>query len=465
MNPNKPVYHQALVTLQALSAHGVRSGAADFVQDVVLLRDANGLPALPGASLAGVLRHLYVSQYGEESSDTLFGFARGSAGHSSAVTIGWGLVHDSNNQVLEGLREDVQLDPVLYELSQPHPIVRQRVRLDARGTAADTGKFDVSLIPAGTRYSTLLGYWSDGSEAEEQAWQDLLGLLYSPFFRLGHGTRNGAGVFAVQALHAQRWDLRDADGKTGFIGRPRTRMDARQLPSVDVQTVNSGLHVELELTSEAGWRIGGGDIPLGFTGTETPDLLPQSEWRIDWQVDKASVGKRVHLLPATAIKGALVHRFAFHHRCLTQNWVSGEPVQAHNEPAVQELFGVEGDRDSEGRAGLVFIDDLYLESTVATSQMHNKIDQFTGGVISGALYEEGLLWQTDIRLCLQLQNNQRLQALSATARQALQLALEDLANGRLPLGANGSRGQGVFIATQPVQWSDGGDWVGQGEQA
>lgn len=465
MNPNKPIYHLALVTLEALSAHGIRSGAADAVQDVVLLRDANDLPALPGTSLAGLLRHLYSTEYGSELADQLFGFAQGDEGHSSAISLGWALAHDSQNQVLEGLREDTQADPILYELSQPHPIIRQRVRLNARGSAADTGKFDVSLIPAGTRYSTLVGFWSDGSEQEEQQWQNLLTLFYSPFFRIGHGTRAGAGVFRVQALHTNRWDLQTAEGKAGYLGRPRTRMQARNMPILNLQPLDTSLQVELNLTSEAGWRIGGGDVPLGFTAGETPDLLPQSEWRIEWKNDKAAVAQRMHLLPATAVKGALVHRFAFHYRCLTDNWVTDTPKDAHEEQAVKDVFGVAGDREVEGMAGLVFIDDLYLADTQTASQMHNRIDQFTGGVMNGALFEEGLLWQTPIQLKLQFQHSQRLTNLAPQVRQALQRTLEDLASGQLPLGASGSRGQGVFVAEEGPQWSDGGKWVEEGEQA
>lgn len=465
MNPNKPIYHLALVTLEALSAHGIRSGAADLVQDVVLLRDANGLPALPGTSLAGVLRHLYTAEYGTDSANALFGFAQGDQGHTSAITVNWALAHDSQNQVQEGLREDTQTDSLLYELSQPHPIIRQRVRLDARGTATNTGKFDVSLIPAGTRYSTLVGYWSDGSEQDEAHWQNLLALFYSPFFRLGQGTRAGAGVFRVEALNADRWDLRTPEGKTGYLKRPRTRMQARNLPKLELQPVDSSLQVELNLTSEAGWRVGGGDVPLGFNTKETPDMLPQSEWRIEWQGDKASVTQRLHLLPATAIKGALVHRFAFHYRCLTKNWVTAEPEEAHDEPVVKALFGYAGDGEDEGMAGLVFIDDLYLADTQTASQMHNRIDQFTGGVMSGALFEEGLLWKTPIQLKLQFQNNQRLAQLAPEVRQALQLTLEDLASGLLPLGAGGSRGQGVFTSSESPQWSDAGKWLKQGEEA
>lgn len=467
MNPNKSVYHLALLTLEAVSAHGIHSGQSEFVQDVVLLRDANGLPALPGTSLAGVLRHLYCDRFGQEAAGRLFGNIEKNQGHGSNVNINWALVHDSQNQVKEGLLENTRQDYILYELSQAHPIVRQRVRLDARGAATDTGKFDVSFMPAGTRYSTLIGYWSDGSQEDEQAWQDFLGLLYSPFFRIGHGTRNGAGAFKVQALHASCWDLSKPEDKTAYINRPRSRMAARKLPLVSLSPASGqgNLSLELNLKSEAGWRIGGGDALVGFASDEAPDLKPQTEWFITWQNNQAEISARKYLVPASALKGALAHRFAFHYRCLSQNWVGAEPESAHNEQAVKDLFGYAGDKNDEGQAGLVFFNDLYLEGVKTATQMHNRIDQFTGGVMTGALFEDGLLWKTDITLSLQLQNNSRLQALGPAHRQALQRTLEDLCEGRLPLGAGGSRGLGVFVASSELQWSDSGEWIKQGEQA
>ena len=461
MNPNKPIYHLALLCLEAETSHGIHSDIAEFIHDVVLLRDANGLPALPGTSIAGVLRHLYTEQFGKDSANELFGYADKDQGRSSDVHFTWGLIHNSKDIVIEGLQKNLQDDEILNALSQKHPITRDRVRLDARGAALDTGKFDVSLIPAGVRYSTLIGYWSDGSEAKEQAWQDLLALLYSPLFRLGHGTRSGAGAFKVHALHVGRWDLRNLAEKDGYIQRPRTRMDARRLPSLvlDSEQSQHTLRLELNLKSESGWRIGGGSVPIGFPHESMPDLLPQTEWRIEWQGNKASVGARKYLAPASAIKGALLHRFAFHYRCLNKDWVVNEPKEAHDESAVQALFGSAGNKDDEGAAGLVFIDDMYLDAVKTTVQMHNKIDQFTAGVMTGALFEEGLLWQTSITLNVQLHNNARLQALGSNERKALQYTVEDLCAGRLPLGAGGSRGLGVFIATNEPKWSDNGQWI------
>lgn len=464
MNPSKSIYHLALVTLQAETAHGIHSGESDLVQDVVLLRDVNGLPAIPGTSLAGALRHLFSNQCGPELTDRVFGFAGNDDGHSSGVQIGWALAHDSQNIVREGIREDAGDDPLLSVLARAHPLVRQRVRLDARGTAEDTGKFDVSLIPAGVRYSALLGFWSDGSDEDENAWKTLLALLHSKDLRLGHGTRSGAGAFSLIALHRESWDLETPQGHQGYMRRPRTRLNARQLPVADPEHAETGLSVTLALKSEAGWRIGGGDVPVGFDDND-PDMLPQTEWCIHWHNDKAHISERLGLLPASAVKGALLHRFAFHYRCLSSNWVDGDgPESPHEEAAVKELFGYAGDQEDEGQAGLVVIDDIYLDNMKTATQMHNRIDQFTGGVMSGALFEEGLLWQTPITLSIHLQQGTRLDSLSAPHRQAFKRALDDLCEGRLPLGSGGSRGQGTFVAQELPHWSDGGVWVGQQEQ-
>jgi len=95
------------------------------------------------------------------------------------------------------------------------------------------------------------------------------------------------------------------------------------------------------------------------------------------------------------------------------------------------------------------------------TQMHNRIDQYTGGVMTGGLFEEGLLWKTPLTLTLKFPSSDRLDQLPTPHRVALSRALEDLCEGRLPLGAGGSRGQGVFLANESPQWSDQGQWLKQ----
>lgn len=470
MIAERPIHHLLRLTLEATSAHGIHSGRGDNLHDVLLLRDGNGLPAIPGSSLAGVLRHAYAHQHNDAEADALFGLTLNTpatSAHPSWLSVDWGLVHDSRDMPHEGLLdpEIVRGDALLSYLQQDKPLVRQRVRLNHRGAAEDTGKFDQTLIPAGVRYSHWLGYWCDGSEASMQRWQSLLHLLAEDSLRLGHGTRSGTGAFRVHALHAGTWDLRDRAQADAWAKRPRRRGDAHTLAehplAVDKQTT---LQVRLELKAEAGWRVGGGTCSLktDVHDESTQKLLtPQHEPRVQWANGRGMLGEHTHLLPGSAIKGALRHRVAYHYRRLNKQWSDGN-LQANGEcPAVIELFG--SAEDAHAQAGQLQFSDLHLDD-IAQGQLkrltHNRIDRFTGGVIRGALFTEEVLWQTPLTLTITVLNQRPVQA---RARQALQHALLDLAHGRLPLGAAGSRGLGSFtdITGKGPQWSDGGAWLGQ----
>ena len=457
MIASRPIYCLARVTLQALSAHGIHSGQGDTTHDVLLVRDANGLPAIPGSSLAGVLRHAFRQQLGESACGLLFG-QFGSNANPSWLNVGWGLVHDSKNQPCEGLLEARQLaDPLLQLLQDAKPLVRQRVRLDHTGTASDTGKFDVTLIPAGVRYTSWLGYWCDGSEASQQQWQELLQLLASQPLRLGHGTRSGNGHFAVSELLHASWDLRTPEGYKAYAGRPRQRNQQHGLQALTPQPAASALQVSLQLQAEAGWRIGGGEHSLQQHDKE-PDLLPQHELLVQWNGSQASISQHLHLLPGSAVKGALRHRLAYHYRCLTGDFAgSGSSASTEDCPAVTTLFGEA--KDDQGQAGLLVFHDLQLRDTRTGVLMHNRIDRFTGGVINGALFCEEVLWQTPLDLRISLLPG--VECVEPAMRQALQRTLEDLASGWLALGAGSSRGLGSFCNPDGLgpQWSDCGEWI------
>ena len=453
---NRPYYCLARVTLEALSAHGIHSGQGDATHDVLLVRDANGLPALPGSSLAGVLRHAYRERHGRDAAEHLFGHL-GADAHPSWLNVAWALVHDSRNQPIEGLQVDAGDDPLLTFLQDSKPLVRQRVCLEHTGAARDKGKFDVTLIPAGVRYTSFIGYWCDGSETSRQQWQNLIDMLGGQALHIGHGTRNGNGLFSVAELAQARWDLRTPEGRTAYVGRPRSRRDRHTLQAV-ASCPEDALHVTLNLKSESAWRIGGGERSLNRHDKE-PDLLPQHELRVRWDKDTARFDLPRHLLPGSAVKGALRHRVAYHYRCLTGEYAgNGASPRTDDCPAVISLFGQAEETDAQ--AGVLFFNDLFLQSD-STVLMHNRIDRFTGGVINGALFSEEVLWQTPVTLKINLPDPRSLSHVDAAARKALQRALEDLGNGWLPLGAGSSRGLGVFSDPEGLgpQWSDAGEWI------
>ncbi|MEX2499535.1 MAG: RAMP superfamily CRISPR-associated protein [Wenzhouxiangellaceae bacterium] len=458
MSRYEHIYETACVSIEAQTPHAVRAGRSDATHDVLLARDANGLPYIPGTSLAGVLRHMYEDRFGVGKTRALFGYVEGDQGAPSFIRVGSAFVHDCINQPVEGLRRDFDEDPLLALLTLEKPLVRQRVRLNARGAAEHRGKFDVTLVPAGTRYSFLLSRYSNGGDEEFDA---LLDMFSSPDFRLGHGTRSGGGAFDVKVISRRRWDLTKDDDWTAFRDRPRTRAallveDSKTGAPKAEKDQSTAISITLDLKAEAGWRVGGGEDVLTRSSTPTgdtervPDLLPQSEVCIQWVNEKAEIqhGLKGVVLPGSAVKGALRHRLAFHYRRLKGEFADDTETlpPAEECDAVRQILGYakEDDESNPGQRGRLLIDDIYIKDPKPFTQMHNRIDRFTGGVIDGALFEEELLWQTPVKLKITL-----LQAdsIDADARKALRHALDDLAEGRLPLGASGSRGHGVFIGT------------------
>lgn len=460
-----PIYHQALVEIESTTPHGVHAGHGDITHDVLLVRDANGLPYLPATGLAGVLRHLCQQKFGADIEQALFGYARGNDGQTSRIQLTSGVVHDSANRPCESLIDLSPGDELLDLLLQEKPLVRQRVRLNEQGSAVHTGKFDVTCIPAGVRYSFFIGYWSD---SELQGYfEELLQLLGSVGFRLGHGTRSGHGAFKVNRLDYARWDLTTKEGRNGYQQRSRSRAERHGLSPYILAEDQNLLKVDIKLTAESGWRIGGGEQAFSDPDANgrLPDLLPQSEVCVLWKQNTAHLEFKKAVVPASAVKGALAHRFAYHYRCLTGQFLthSGQlsELEANNLQleGVRELFGFASDGDAAtGAAGKLLLDDIYLETPVVARQTHNKIDHFTGGVINGALFEEEYFWQTPLVLSLRI-----LQAdsLSSQSREALKRTLDDLCEGFLPLGGGSSRGLGAFVATSTPVWSDNGQWIQQ----
>lgn len=456
-----PIFHMARLTLEAKTAHGIQSGRGDSVHDVLLVRDANGLPAIPGTSLAGVLRHAYARKHGDAAADRLFGTISGD-GRPSSLYVDWGIVHDSHDRPREGMLDpdDLANDPLLAYLQLDKPIIRQRVRLDHRGAASQTGKFDVTLLPAGVRYTHWLSYWRDDSDESAQQWQQLLALMGKDGIQLGHGTRSGNGHFQAIQLESAVWDLRTAEGRKGFSSRPRCREDRNGLSPISHVESDIALHVDLCLQADAGWRVGGGERSL-LRHEKEPDLLPQHEPFVNWSEGHGHVSMQQHLLPGSAVKGALRHRVAYHYRRLRGEWADESLPSTDECAAVQQLFG--SSTGDTGTAGLLRFQDMLMPKTTTKVLMHNRIDRFTGGVMHGALFSEEVLWQTPLSLRIKVVPHREV---DLVARQALQSALVDLSKGRLPLGAAGSRGLGTLRDPEGngPAWSDGGAWL-QGQEA
>lgn len=473
-------YYLARLTLEAATPLSIAAGGSDGIFDMVLIRDANGLPTLPGPAIAGVLRHLFWELHTESTMQQMFGNQTNENTTFSKLQVSWGFIQDSLGQPVEGLllghnAQRLQADPLLHAAlaSRDVPVHRDRVRISHRGAVDNHGKFDRSILPAGYRFSVELVLWSD--KPNDPEWQQLLNLLSHPLFRLGGNTRSGLGSLKLIRLFTGHFDLKTPNGRSTFVNLPRSVGATQNLTAHQITHFNQTRFItaKINLTPRNFWRIGQGDKPNKFDARgKAADLLPKLEQKVNWETGKAAFSAAQLLIPASSIKGTLAHRIAFHANCIAGRWATNSKLAngnyaKENDPEIQNLFGSaynynsNTNQQTKGRIGRILIDDsfvIFTKKEIETNfklMMHNVIDRFTGGVRVHMLFMEELVWQKGIEIKLIIDTHN----ITHSARHALQLTLLDLCQGRLSLGNDTGKGHGFFTGT--ISWSDNGYWINQ----
>jgi len=456
-----------LVTIEFVTAMLIGAGDSDGLHDDVFVTDANGLPAIPAPTIAGILRHALAGT-GDPSADptcrALFGFQAGSEGQASAVRISFGHLHDGSDLPVpaRGASEDDVTRFVRAGCTRDH------VRIDGRGVVDDRGKFDELVVPAGARFSFEVSV----DHAAGKRFADMLALLGQAQVRMGRRSRSGLGQFRVVRAACTTVDLTRPEGVERMARLPVCLRELAENKGdlLDPVPLGRGVAAEgwarcrVELEPEGTWMIGGGD-PSGREPSEGRtnewDRLPLTEGRLHW---KDAGGKSVgevrrgvdapFLVPGSSVKGALRHRIGFHARRLEGQWL--QPGQGRPSPVQAEvdLFGSARD-DEGGSPGRVFFSDVCLQPTEVAyvPLQHVSLDRFTQGPMDHLLFDELTLGAASIVLELFVRDPE---SLDAVARQAFARALEDLCQGRLAVGVG--RGQGRFRGK--VEWLDGGSWSG-----
>lgn len=488
----------ARVTIELQSPIHVGTGRGDDLVDQFFVTDANDLPAIPGSSIAGVLRSLWLTLAQPVMTDKeVFGHqAEGNNSHAnswaSRVVVSWGHLHDSHDHPVpfrmspELLQQDVLLRQARI------PATRQHVRINHRGTAVHHGLFDEAIVHAGHRFTfelTLHG-------CDPQVMDTLLHLLDSDACRFGGKTRRGLGRFRIIRCQKRHFDLHNKTDFDAFSKLPptiETTVPESLLPRF--QPNASALHhntviAKLELKPRGFWMIGGGtplDTDRFADQNHIPDLLPYREPRVVWNDQKQSHKATLDtnqprvVIPASSIKGALRHRASFHAFVVGEifadsaNFDVWESLENNTleEELVEELFGTvrkgkkkgngtdTGSDDSESsdvqRAGRLIMDDLVLdESLLSPKEMdHVTLDRFTQGALHGHLFQEFAYWKhkgaAPYPLCLEI-HIRNADQVSPQARVVLLRTLEDLAQGHLQIGAGSGRGHGWFEGR--LTWSN-----------
>lgn len=436
----------ARIIIEAKSPLNIGSGNKGIKTDSLVLRDINGLPFIPGTTIAGLLRHSLGK--GKE-------YLMGTQNMGSPLIITEAKMLNCDGQVLDGILTQEQLNSHFLADFRQLPI-RQHAKIGHRGSTIKGGKFDEEIVLKGTRFCFEMEMLSE--ESDDAAFKNLLNTLNSDTFRIGSGSRSGFGEIEVvdsQCLY-KKIDLNDKEQQTWYLKKSSSLTESwhdAEILKLEKSPLSEWISYEIELKPTDLLLFGSG------LGNEKADMTFVRETFVKWSGNRAEIAdsERVLLIPVSSIKGALSHRVAFHYNRLSQKYVDtlseGESIESYvgkNNVAVKALFGSEGDKGPVGKLqnkqrGNVLMSDIIEEASLSPIVLnHVSIDRFTGGAIDGALFNEEALYAKGHTYNLKLLVNKVAFTGNDLVKEAFEDALKDLCTGMLPLGGGVNRGNGCF---------------------
>jgi CRISPR/Cas system CSM-associated protein Csm3 (group 7 of RAMP superfamily) len=433
-----------IMTLESAAHFG---GEAKGFSDMQILRDPkDGVPLLPGTSLAGALRSYLADVLGGYCSKeqpevaALFGAARGDDEGSQSPLIVFDSLGTLPSELNVEIRDGVAIDP-------------------ATGTAEHHKKYDFEVLPAGTEFPVRVELIVGENDNEVR----LVSLLVKALNGLSNGEialgmRRSRGLGAIKANNwkARRFDLSCRDGWMQWLTSdhemPITETSGADSPVVAVQNayrdlmieeiadykrksvfIDALLHVEGDiLIRSAGFEPAGADV-----------------------IHLRSAGKPV--LPGTSLAGAMRSQ-ALKIANLFKTKPDGKP---DGKVWVDELFGPRINKDEDAKvengknspkASRLRISEGTISEAEARRQIRIAIDRFTGGVVNGALFDEEVQSGGCVEVKIELRNPKKGEV------GLLLLLIKDLLSGQIPVGGSVSVGRGILKGSAKIQFDDGGEY-------
>lgn len=430
----------ARIVIEANTPLAVGSGGKDIITDALVTTDVNGLPYIPGTSIAGVFR----SMIGEDMARAIFGYQE-IDGHGSDVIFSEAKILNSKGTVIDGLDIDViESDELLKEYKELP--IRQHVRINGRGVTDNAGKFDEQIVFAGTRFCFELEMLSDGENY--QSFEQIISQLNKKIFRLGSGTRSGFGEIKVIELKTRILNLKEKKDLELYLtksSRLSSTWDGWENEVVNKgETKTTWVEYKLTLQPEDFFLFGSG------FGDEDADITPVKARKVEWKSGTGILSDNIVLIPATSVKGALSHRVAFHWNKLNSYFAgNSQATTGKDNEAVRLLFGsegkmVNGKMVNQLRGNLIFSDIIEAKPVTDKILNHVSIDRFTGGAMDGALFSEKTTYGKGHTFEMIILADKTILESNETVKVALESSLKDICKGLLPLGGGVNRGNGVF---------------------
>lgn len=412
-------------------------------KDIHVLRNKEGIPYIPGTSLAGVLR-AFVEADDPEAGALIFGT----------------LQDRYSNAVLE-LQSALSIYDV--KLSNARTIVRDGVSIDGvTGVAVEHHKFDYEAIDSGAHGILQLEITLRGIHAAEQenldaALERLRGRLLGGFY-LGAHTTKGFGRAHMSNLTVNRYDFRQPKDVLAWLSPERKESSCHEQYEGNTE---QRVYAAEDFVIDADFALAHSLIICDYDKA-TRDAQSSGDTTISAVMKTDS--RRRYIIPGTSLKGVLRHRSDY---ILQQLGAATLPSEAwplgREEALVEYTMGPSPEtmklRPNEAKRRSRFLVDeaVITQGVIAKEQSRNRIDRFTGGTIDTALFTTKPIWQKKreepvVRLHFGVKA-----AESWEAGLAL-LLLKDLWLGRTVIGGEKSIGRGTLKGVRATISYDDKKW-------
>lgn len=373
------------VDVKFISPVCVSSGDNGFV-DTELMRDFNGDVFIPGSSIAGAMRDYLDLEYGIGS--------------------------------INGDMSSFYITDLVFS-NKPKTIVRDGICLDKEKQTVPGAKYDMECIDTGAEGSffieLVIREYDDEQELLDELNKVLAG-IQSKEIRFGTKKTRGYGEVEIEEVTQLVYDSSNyLEYKKAYD--EKSYLNAKK---VDISTSNldskyTTIRVPLVLT-------GGISIRKYSAIKNEPDFM------------QITNGNQKPVIPGTSFSGAI--------RSRCREILTDDLKCTHANELLTELFGLEGNRFSEGHKSYVCFNEGEIENSHSITMTRTAVSRFESNVNDGSLYKEKTYVEGNVELLIKIEKAKDWMI------GLLLLVVHDLQNGYLALGGQVAIGRGIFAGKE-----------------
>jgi len=434
------------ITFQLDSPLCIGSGRND-ITDQDILRDARGIPYIPGSAVAGVLREACQGIMDDKAWKYYFGYSSTNTGNKVK----------SDNDIIEsqiifydatlvGDNKDKDGNPK-YRISQ-----RDGVALNEYKSAKKQAKFAWEILEGDCKFQTFIEISEEQSDVNEKVKVDevltnIAKIWKETDIRFGAKTTRGYGKICNVEIIGKNFDFTSKDEISSWLDFDIFEENSWEnailyedmlntLMKDNIWTLKDNNRLSLKLRLE-----GGLSIRRYSTECSDEESAPDQEQLTTVKFDKNG-SEEVAVIPGTTWAGAIGHRMEelIKSSKVKEVEISKDYIQKYY------YFGTVDSKVKE--KSLIYFNESKLTGGQFKKMSRNAIDRFLGSTAEGALFTEKIYIGGETTLDISFGDPYNTAvSYSDDFIKALAATLTDLHEGYLAVGGVTSVGRGVFSIT------------------